>query len=80
MNCDLIELLSMEINNQNGALVLNVFTDSPYLIPYPTFILSNTNGDVLAQEQAILFWIKWRVYSQFTTTFRSIFLGFQFDH
>lgn len=50
-NCNLVDLLSMEVNSQNGALVLNVFTDSPYLIPYPTFTLSNSNGDLLAQEQ-----------------------------
>ena len=50
-NCDLIDVLSIEVDSQNGALVLNVFTDSPYLIPYPTFTLSNSNGDLLAQEQ-----------------------------
>ena len=50
-NCNLVDLLSMEINSQNGTLILNVFTDSPYLIPYPTFNLLNSNGELLAQEQ-----------------------------
>ena len=31
-NCDLVDLLSIEVNSQNGAPVLNVLTDSPYLI------------------------------------------------
>lgn len=54
-DCNLIEFLSMEINNDNSSLVLQIFTDSPYLIPYPSFRLLNTNGDVLAQEQVFYF-------------------------
>lgn len=50
-NCNLVDLISMEVNSQNGALIINVFSDSPYLIPYPTFTLSNSSGNILAQEQ-----------------------------
>ena len=53
-NCDFIEIQSMEINNQTGGLVLDIFTSTSFG-PYPYFILTNTNGDNLAQEQIYYF-------------------------
>ena len=44
----------MEINNQTGDLVLDIFTSTSFG-PYPYFILTNTNGDNLAQEQLYYF-------------------------
>ena len=53
-DCDFIEIQSMEINNQTGGLVLDIFTSTSFG-PYPYFILTNTNGDTLAQEQIYYF-------------------------
>ena len=52
-NCDFIEIQSMEINNQTGNLMLDIFTSTSFG-PYPYFILTNTNGVILAQEQIII--------------------------
>ncbi len=53
-NCDFIEIQSMEINNQTGSLMLNIFTSTSFG-PYPYFTLTNTNGVILAQEQIYYF-------------------------
>ena len=53
-NCDFIEIQSMEINNQTGSLMLNIFTSTSFG-PYPYFTLINTNGVILAQEQIYYF-------------------------
>ena len=44
----------MEINNQTEGLVLDIFTSTSFG-PYPYFILTNTNGVILAQEQIYYF-------------------------
>ena len=49
--CDLVSILSLELNTQNQSLELTVITDAPYMYPYPSFMLMNENGDTLAQEQ-----------------------------
>ena len=53
-NCDFIEIQSMEINNQTGGLIIDIFTSTSFG-PYPYFILTNTNGDTLAQEEIYYF-------------------------
>ena len=49
--CNLVSILSLELNTQNQSLELTVITDAPYMYPYPSFMLMNENGDTLAQEQ-----------------------------
>lgn len=50
-NCDFIDLISIELHDEvNNALLLNVFSDTPDQLSYPSFYLLNADGDTLAYE------------------------------
>tara|TARA_B100001093_G_C26839401_1_gene1019855 strand:+ start:1259 stop:2833 length:1575 start_codon:yes stop_codon:yes gene_type:complete len=49
--CDLVTINSIELHDEiNNALLLNVYSDTPYSFPYPSFYLLNDFGDTLAYE------------------------------
>jgi hypothetical protein len=55
-NCDFIDLISIELHSEvNNALLLNVFSETPGQISYPSFFLLNPNGDTLAYESVNYF-------------------------